>query len=192
MSPLGIKFQPTDHGESFGEHGLLLHRNALYRDTIRVRLLFVWPGHVPAGVRITTPASIASLAGTVLDLLGRLDPVLIPSPSLTALWSQPAGTAAQWPDALTELAQFRFELVKKNPAYQGSMASLVSPQWQFTLHQTLGAELYDWTRDPQQLHDEAPTPQGADITAAFTAQLQNRGAGFAGKSGQRIARGGSR
>jgi arylsulfatase A-like enzyme len=181
----------SDHGESFGEHGLLLHRNALYRETIRVPLLFAWPGHVPAGVRNSQPVSISSIPGTIFDLLGLPDPALFPAPSLTALWREPTSAPAGWPDALAELAQFRFELVKRNPAYLGSMASLVSPEWQFILHQTLGAQLYNWKQDPQQLNNQAATSQGAKSTAAFTDELQNRGAGFAGRTGLRNAQGGS-
>jgi arylsulfatase A-like enzyme len=166
----------SDHGESFGEHGLLLHRNALYRETLRVPLLLVWPGHVPVGVRISRPASIAAVPGTILDLLGGPAPERFPSPSLVRLWNSSTETAAGWPDSLAELAQFHFDLVKKNPAYSGSMASLVGPQWQFIEHEKLGAELYDWVADQREEHNLAATESVQPVARQMHEALRASGA----------------
>ncbi|HEX7025403.1 MAG TPA: sulfatase, partial [Gemmatimonadales bacterium] len=38
-----------DHGEEFFEHGLMGHGNSLYAPSVRVPLIVVWPGRVPAG-----------------------------------------------------------------------------------------------------------------------------------------------
>ena len=60
----------SDHGESFGEHGLLEHHNSLYREVIHVPMIFWWPDHVPAGERVTVSVSIAAIPATVLDIIG--------------------------------------------------------------------------------------------------------------------------
>ena len=39
----------SDHGDSLGDHGLLVKGVALYEPVVRVPLIIRWPGHVPAG-----------------------------------------------------------------------------------------------------------------------------------------------
>ena len=34
-------------------------------------------------------------------------------------------------------------------ATTGAMQSLVTPQWQFIAHESMGDQLYDWTLDPE-------------------------------------------
>ena len=45
-------------------------------------------------------------------------------------------------------------------AMDGDMQSIVTPQWHLILHQTLGAQLYDWVNDPGELHNLIDTPEG--------------------------------
>ncbi|MCC7354077.1 MAG: sulfatase, partial [Anaerolineae bacterium] len=75
----------SDHGESFGEHGLLEHNNSLYREVIHVPLIFWWPGHVPAGTRLDQIVTNAALPATLLDLAPGEEPTLFPGPSLALL-----------------------------------------------------------------------------------------------------------
>ena len=60
----------ADHGEALGEHGELTHGFLLYEPTIRVPLLFSWPGTLPPGRSLSTPVSLADLAPTVAALAG--------------------------------------------------------------------------------------------------------------------------
>ena len=60
----------SDHGEQFGEHGLTLHGNSLYRQAVHVPLVVVYPPRVPAGVRVAAPVTLRDLPATVLDLAG--------------------------------------------------------------------------------------------------------------------------
>jgi len=59
----------SDHGEAFGEHRALEHGYAAHQEQLRIPLVFRGPG-VPAGVRVTSPASIVDVAPTVLELAG--------------------------------------------------------------------------------------------------------------------------
>ena len=161
----------SDHGDLLGEHGLYGHRNTLYRPLIRVPLIFWQPGRVPAGLRIQPPVSNVSLAATVTDLLGLPDAGVFPGPSLTALWGpQPPAT---WPDPLSELAQFKIESIKA-PSRYGAMASLMTPQYHYMVHEKFGAELYDWVKDPAEAVNLAKTPAGEALALDFAAQLKNR------------------
>lgn len=52
------------------------------------------------------------------------------------------------------------------------MQSLVSPEWQFILHEALGPELFDWQKDPRQLNNLAKTPEGHPISDEFALKLR--------------------
>lgn len=66
----------SDHGEAFFEHNLLEH-GLLYDENLRVPLVVVAPGRVPAGVRVAEPVTAIDVVPTVLDLVGiRSDPGL--------------------------------------------------------------------------------------------------------------------
>ncbi|MFC6825504.1 sulfatase [Halopelagius fulvigenes] len=57
----------SDHGEYFGEHGLLYHSVGLYDEVLRVPLIFAGPG-VPTGSRREDLASLADVFATVCAL----------------------------------------------------------------------------------------------------------------------------
>jgi arylsulfatase A-like enzyme len=138
----------SDHGESFGEHGLFQHLNALYWEAIHVPFIIYWPGHVPAGLRVDRPVSITSLPASLLDLAG-MDPGLFPNPSLVKLWENPT---IEWPDPVAELAQIPWSPTQ-NPSAHGAMKSVITKQWHYIVHEKFGAEIYDWNKDPQELNN---------------------------------------
>jgi arylsulfatase A-like enzyme len=142
----------SDHGESFGEHGLYLHQNALYRELIHVPLLIVWPGHVPAGTRVAGPVSNVALASTVMDLAGDGNRRMFPDRSLAAFWS-PGPPAAAAP-VLAELAQFPFGTPRRL-SFHGAAKAVLTEQWHLIEHEKFGIELFDWRADPQELHNLA-------------------------------------
>lgn len=156
----------SDHGEAFGEHGLYLHRNALYLELIRVPLIVRWPGHIPAGVRVAEPVSNVALPATVLELLHGGQQNLFPAPSLAHFWrAESLQTSESLP--LAELAQMPFKGLEASPTFYGAMKSVITPQWQFITHEKLGDALYDWTRDPSEKDDQAKSPEGQRVTAAL-------------------------
>jgi arylsulfatase A-like enzyme len=55
----------SDHGEAFGEHGLIRHGFELWEELVRVPLLVRVPGLAPQRVR--TRRSLIDIAPTVLD-----------------------------------------------------------------------------------------------------------------------------
>ena len=76
----------SDHGESLGDHGLTYHGAALYWELIHVPLIISYPGHVPAGLKITAPVTNAAIAATVLDVVGASDQKMFPGPVLSPMW----------------------------------------------------------------------------------------------------------
>jgi len=58
----------SDHGEEFLEHGGLLHEK-LYQETLRVPLIFFWPGRVPSGGVVEAKVPLMDLTPTLLELV---------------------------------------------------------------------------------------------------------------------------
>jgi arylsulfatase A-like enzyme len=166
----------SDHGESLGQHSLATHGRALYWELIHVPLVIWYPGHVPAGIRVSRPVTNAAIPETVMDLLGTKGG--FPGPALSALWKTPAAET-NWPDPLSELVQNRYPGKKdlaadalEPTASTGAMRSLITPQWQLIVHEKLGIQLYDWTRDPGESNNLTNTPEGNATALGLSQQLE--------------------
>jgi arylsulfatase A-like enzyme len=174
----------SDHGESLGGHGMNYHGISLYWDLIHVPLIIFYPGHVPAGLRVTTPVTNAAIPSTIMELVSMNSPrnpdsAKFPEP-LAALWTKPE-VGPKWPSPLSELARNEFvntddkAVVGKIPtAADGNMVSLVTPRWHLIVHQKLGAQLYDWTVDPRELNNLIDTREGQATAVGLSLELDSR------------------
>jgi arylsulfatase A-like enzyme len=160
-----LVFLTSDHGEAFGEHGVFLHAHSVYREEIHVPLILWWPGHLPAGLRISQPVTNAALPATIMDLLDLDDQTMFPGTSLAQLWEAPQ-EHPDWPMPLAEM-EHRAWRVDDSPSRHGAMKSLVSPQWHYIDHEAFGIEVYDWQKDSQELNNLAETPEGQSIIDWF-------------------------
>jgi len=158
----------SDHGECLGDHGLLEHWNALYRELIHVPLIYYWPGKIPEDVRISKAISGASLPATVLDLVGIRSNVSFPIPSVAQLWQRPEADPA-WPDPLAEMAK-NLNLPPGYPAHQGWLKAIVNPRWHLIVSEKRSPELYDWSADPRELHNQAANG-GEEAVKSMSAKL---------------------
>lgn len=162
-----------DHGESFGEHGLVQHNNALYMDTIHVPLIFFWPGKVPQSIRVKQPVSLASIPATLLDLCGQRSHSAFEAASLKPLF-EPGGPTS-WPSPRSEMAQLPYSFSNPgDPILYGRMTSIVRERWHYILHEHTGEELYDWSSDPEETKDLSHTPEAQEVLAEFRKQLRSR------------------
>ena len=57
----------SDHGESFGDHGVEDHGSSLYQSQVHIPLVF-WARDLPSSWR-NTPVGLADVAPTILDLV---------------------------------------------------------------------------------------------------------------------------
>ncbi len=168
----------SDHGESLGDHGLTYHGAALYWELIHVPLIVWYPGHVPAGLRVSQPVTNAAIPATVMDLLSSSRPTF-PGPPLTAFWKNRELTA-HWPDPLSELPQTEIitpedRAAKGIPiATNGSMQSLVTSGWHLIVHEKAGKQLYDWVHDPSESMDRMGAPENQTIVVSLSSELESR------------------
>jgi arylsulfatase A-like enzyme len=166
----------SDHGESLGQHFLMTHGRALYWELIHVPLIIWFPGRIPAGTVMRQPVSNAAIPATIMELLGG-SPGTFSGPGLGSAW-RPAARE-QWSDPISELAQSKYpgkhdrqadELIPT--AASGPMQTVVSPQWQLVVHQTQGAQLYDWTSDPGETRNLIDTPEGRAVAEQLEAEIK--------------------
>lgn len=160
----------SDHGELFGEHGLLQHSASLYLQEIHVPLIVWGPEYVPIGKPIDTPVTIAALPSTILSLIGSSnDP--FPGPSLAVLMTSDEAPA-DWPDPISELAQMN-GAAEINPSTHGAMKSVVGTEMQYIIHEQFGEELYNWREDPQETDNLIDEPSSQTVVTVFRDYLKN-------------------
>jgi len=137
----GIVAVTSDHGEAFGEHGLLDHRGSVYPELLHVPLAIAAPGRLPAGVRVEEPVSLIELSSTLLRLAGLDAPSPGLIPILRGVRSNEPITAMAWPVELwARHAGGRFE--DRWWLYREGSWALVSNGQDEN-------ELYDLARDPR-------------------------------------------
>ena len=59
----------ADHGEAFGEHGLLTHAAQVYEESVRIPLIVKLPGETPSR-RYGVPVDLIDLGATLADVFG--------------------------------------------------------------------------------------------------------------------------
>jgi len=172
----------SDHGESLGEHNIAFHGESLYREQVYVPLIFWFPGHVPAGARITSLVSNASIPATLLGLL-KLAPVAdFQRPAIDGLWE--GSHTDNQNDILSEVAQL-YPASEEDVASQkivpvsmdGPMKSLITPDWQLIEHSKFGNQLYNYAIDPAETRDLFWSANSQSIAGDLLIKMQTTIAG---------------
>ena len=76
----------SDHGEGFLEHGSVLHGRTFYEEITRVPLVLRGP-RIPAGLRVSRPASLVDIVPTIVGLVGIEDVLSTDGIDLSPSWS---------------------------------------------------------------------------------------------------------
>ncbi|NIR49734.1 sulfatase-like hydrolase/transferase [candidate division KSB1 bacterium] len=154
----------SDHGEQFGEHGLMYHVNSLYRQLLHVPLLVSFPKKVPAGLRIQEPVSLHNLPQTIIDLIGGDDELRFPGVSLSRYWDRTkASTNGEIETLFAEVLIGGEEpdwFPDTWPADKGSMQSLVSAGYHYIKYGDGSEELFDFETDHEEKRDLADSERG--------------------------------
>lgn len=160
----------SDHGEAFGEHGVMQHANSLYKEEIYVPLIFWQPGQIPENVRIDTPVSIASIPATIDEVLNGSEQLTFPAKSVAQLW-QTSDQNSGWPLPLAELDHWYWKDEDVHAKF-GTSRAIISPDWHLIEHETLGTELYNWPDDPAEKANLAQSVEGQGIIDNLRTSMQ--------------------
>jgi arylsulfatase A-like enzyme len=156
----------SDHGELFGEHGILGHGNNLYLPVLHIPLFFLSPGLVPRGARVASLASLRDLPATLLHL-ARIENPRIPGHSLAPLWTQS-------PEVVTDTV---FSLLRHHPgrsalASGGDLRALVLDSLHYIMNGLGIEELFHLGRDSWEIRNLAGDPGYQGALAAHRAALK--------------------
>ncbi len=161
----------SDHGEEFGEHGLLFHGHTLYLPALHVPLILSLPGRVPAGLRVSTPVSLADVPATIADFVGGSAPPAFPGVSLVEGLGRPADSAAAPGPVLAEVT-VNPRTPGWYPVHKGDMQTLVWDGLGYIRNGDGTEELYDLASDPEQRVDLSSSETGASRLPGFRERLR--------------------
>ena len=166
----------SDHGDMFGDHGLMLKAGMHYQGCLRVPLLIARPGSQPG----RTPALVSSLdlAQTVLQLAGAPEYHGMQGVSLVPLLEDPDESLRD--HVLVEEDQM-FDIA--GIGEQLRMRTLITDQHRLTLyHGSTDGELFDLGQDPDELRNGFGQREQRATRAALAEQLAHLQMEYADRS----------
>jgi arylsulfatase A-like enzyme len=134
----------SDHGQSFGEKGLVAHGTSVYQEQVHVPLIIKFPGANDAEIREDL-ASHVDFLPTVLDTLGFPSPPSLSGRSLRMAPRFPVTVVSEsFPCDLFANLHPRFRRTER-AAFSGSFKLVISTNGK--------REFYDLSKDPYELHN---------------------------------------
>ncbi len=158
----------SDHGDMFGDHGLILKAAVHYEATTRVPLAIALPG-APTQRSDALVGSI-DLARTILELCGAEPFHAMEGHSLVPLLDDPAGAVRD--DLLIEEDEM-IDIFGIGTTLR--MRTVVAPEGRLTLYAGMEqGELYDHRVDPDELENRWDDPAARDLRAELVERLARR------------------
>lgn len=155
----------SDHGDMFGDHGLIYKGLMHYQACIRVALTIRAAGVVPGETQ--SLASSLDLARTILELTGTEGYYGLQGESLVPVLDDPAASVRD--AVLIEEEQMMTHPDTGRPV---NMRTLVDREARLTLYgDPRFGELFDLKTDPDELHNLYGDPAAAGLQAAMTERL---------------------
>ena len=148
----------ADHGENFGDHGLMYHQFCLYDSLIRIPMIWHYPRAIPHGERISTLVSIVDVMPSILGLAA-LPPESYSSTQGTCLFpdlssSHPEGrdfVVAEYQAPPGVFNYFRRMTPDFDPSvYEKGYKSIRTLQHKYIVSSKGDEELYDLAKDPKE------------------------------------------
>jgi arylsulfatase A-like enzyme len=164
----------SDHGEAFGDHGIIGHSYSVNLDEVGVPLVIL-SSAAPAGQVVDSPVSLRDLPATVADLVGLSADSPFPGRSLAACWKLPPGevppgtSSPAFSEQASETA-FQGQLARERP-HPGLEMSVVALGHHY-IRNGLGVEqIYDLRADPFERVNLAGSSSSHDDVAACRKML---------------------
>ncbi|MDH3732869.1 MAG: sulfatase, partial [Gemmatimonadota bacterium] len=163
----------SDHGEQFGEKGLVDHGNSLYRTVLEVPLILRYPEDVPAGLRVRRPVTIRDVPATIADLLSADAP--FPGVSLAAFWNVEEEELAGSTSPVLAQVTSGVRMPDWTPVARGDMASVIAEGAQYIRNGDGIEELYALDDRAQVTDLSDSDPQRLSRLRALADSLVTRG-----------------
>ncbi|MBI1299829.1 sulfatase-like hydrolase/transferase [bacterium] len=155
----------SDHGETLGDHGLLLKGCRFYEGLVRVPLIISWPGHFEAGRISDALVELTDLAPTLLDVAGQSIPAHMQGRSLLPILS-----SAVSPDHHRDFVRCEYynalnAHIPGRADFEGSYATMIrDDRYKLVVyHGHNSGELYDLHEDPDEFDNRWSDPNYADV-----------------------------
>lgn len=139
----------SDHGEQFGDHGVVGHGTTLYRPVIQVPLIVLAPGCPEGGLRQPVPVSLSDLPATIMAMAG-----IAPHPFPGRSFHDLVCGETRDPGPLFSM------LLVPGREGEGFQLSVAADSLRY-IRKGNGGELYDFERDPWETNDLSRMPEGA-------------------------------
>lgn len=153
----------SDHGEAFGEHGLIDHLFSMYDSTVRVPLIIRFPSRFRAGEVRSELVSLADVVPTILDVAGIGNRAAGFGERSLASADRPAAPYVvaenERPLHALTLMKAQFPDFDMRP-YDHRLRMIRSGDHKLIWREGHGVELYDLANDPTEQHDLAATDPG--------------------------------
>jgi choline-sulfatase len=147
----------SDHGDNAGARGLW-GKSTMYEESVGVPMILAGAG-VPAGKVVETPVSLTDCYATVLDAVGVAEAPPAGSESLIALAATPPADRA----CLSEY--------HATGSTQGAYL-LREPRYKYVRYPSYPTQMFDLSKDPEELRDVAEDPSYAAERARLEARLR--------------------
>lgn len=168
----------ADHGEHFGEHGLYLHGQSLYRHLVHVPLVVLYPRQVSANTVVEEFVTLRDLAATVQDLAHPESKTILPGNSWSSLWNVSSKEKQCYNSPVMQTTYFKpaWSLRPdhgRSPVASGSLISLFKgDKYYIKILETGKEEIYDFKQDPKEQHNLAALPEYRELLEEFRAEVQ--------------------
>jgi arylsulfatase A-like enzyme len=175
----------ADHGEHFGEHGLLAHRFNLYETNVRVPLIIRYPEVFRPGVRDTAHVQLHDLFETILTVVGsggqyqsqgrNIDENLEERPAFLEYYFPliELRVVRDWlfrPGVRPEIADLAEEVPEVKP-FMRRLRAIRQGRLKLIWGSDGKTELYDVQADPEELTDLSTDEEYAEELRQMKAQL---------------------
>jgi arylsulfatase A-like enzyme len=156
----------SDHGDMLGSHHLW-NKDCLYEESIRVPVIYQWPGRIKTGVNEGQVTSLIDVMPTLLDLCGGEIPESVQGRSM-APFLLGTNTEATLENNFAFIETPYGELGIRTPTHLYGVGMDEKDQG----IANKGLQFYDLTKDPYQQNNLIGSGEQAEVAAALLERLQ--------------------
>jgi len=154
----------SDHGEMFGDHGLMLKATMHYQGCLRVPLFISGPGITPG--RTDSYASSLDLAQTFLDLCNTSEYEDMQGASLKPILDDASSTVRDH-----VFVEEDFPLALRGSPLPLRSRTMVFENYRFSRYSSGECEIYDLKNDPNELNNLASEDSAQAIRSRLTEKM---------------------